>query len=113
MAFKGQEHLAFIKTSFNYDVDELCDSYLAEKWQTRKHLTQVIENKSARGRRGHRCVSLPRVIHCRIFNPSSSAGEVSEQIVVHLERGPQHSRSQRGSVQIHCSDIHAVTLSLL
>lgn len=52
MAFKGQEHFAFIKTSFNYDVDELCDSYLAEKWQTRKHLTQVIEDKSVRGEEG-------------------------------------------------------------
>lgn len=31
MAFKGQEHFAFIKTSFNYDVDELCDRHLEEK----------------------------------------------------------------------------------
>lgn len=84
VAFKGHEHLAFIKTSFNYDVDELCDSYLAEKWQTRNHLPQVIENKSG----GHRCVSLLRVIHRRIFNSSSSNGKVSEQIVVCLERPP-------------------------
>lgn len=31
VAFKGQQHHTFTKTSFNYDVDELCDSHPVEE----------------------------------------------------------------------------------
>lgn len=40
VAFKGQQHHTFIKTSFNYDVDELCVSHPVEK-----HWMLLIENK--------------------------------------------------------------------
>lgn len=40
VAFKGQRHHTFIKTSFNYDVDELCVSHPVEK-----HWMLLIENK--------------------------------------------------------------------
>lgn len=76
VAFKGQEHFAFIKTSFNYDGDELCDRHLVEKWQGRKHLMYVIENKSVCGKgdtvmfhcHACGCDSSPRIqfyfLHC-------------------------------------------------
>lgn len=40
VAFKGQQHHTFIKTSFNYDVDELCVSHPVQK-----HWMLLIENK--------------------------------------------------------------------
>lgn len=40
VAFKGQQHHTFIKTSFNYDVDELCGSHPVQK-----HWMLLIENK--------------------------------------------------------------------
>lgn len=40
VAFKGQQHHTFIKSSFNYDVDEVCDSH-----PVKKHWMLPIENK--------------------------------------------------------------------